>query len=88
MRPKIILNKSYKIFFFLGKARYKKYMKLCKDTDSTFLTPNWDVPTRWNSTYKMFLCGLCQKDTLQVFHDLLASKGSGGVIFGPKLGCY
>src|SRR3990170_6967177 len=30
---------------------------------------------RWNSTYKMFLCGLRQKDILQVFHDMLVSKG-------------
>lgn len=61
--------------FCCGKARYKLYMRLCKETDKPFLTPNWDVPTRWNSTYKMFLCGLRQKETLQIFHDDLYSRG-------------
>ncbi|PWA81589.1 squalene synthase [Artemisia annua] len=33
-----------------------------------------DVPTRWNSTYNMFVCGLRQKLTLQHFHDELCRK--------------
>ena len=35
---------------------------------------NWDVPIRWNLTYKMFICGLRQKNTLQVFHNELAKR--------------
>ncbi|GJX29283.1 zinc finger BED domain-containing protein RICESLEEPER 2-like protein [Tanacetum coccineum] len=38
------------------------------------LRPNWDVPTRWNSTYHMFLSGLKQQTTLGYFHDILANK--------------
>nr|GEU65191.1 hypothetical protein [Tanacetum cinerariifolium] len=38
------------------------------------LRPNWDVPTRWNSTYHMLLSGLKQQNTLAYFHDLLANK--------------
>nr|GEY25226.1 putative transcription factor/ chromatin remodeling BED-type(Zn) family [Tanacetum cinerariifolium] len=38
------------------------------------LSPNWDIPIRWSSTYHMFQCGLKQISTLMYFHDLLASK--------------
>ena len=52
-----------------GKARMKKYMKLCKETNSVCLSPTWDCPTRWNSTLKMFENALRQKSTLEEFHD-------------------
>jgi hypothetical protein len=74
-----VVKNAYKIMlqdiFCSGKARYKHYMRLCKETDSIFLTPNWDMPVRWNSTYNMFMCGLRQRDTLYVFHDQLVQKG-------------
>ena len=34
---------------------------------------NWDVPTRWNSTHRMFQSALRQKDTLKIYDDHLAS---------------
>ncbi|GJS16189.1 zinc finger BED domain-containing protein RICESLEEPER 2-like protein [Tanacetum coccineum] len=42
-----------------------------RGSESGFKT---NVPTRWNSTYHMFLSGLKQRSTLMYFHDLLASK--------------
>ena len=61
--------------FCSGNARYKNYMKLCKETNSVFLTPTWECPTRWNSTHKMWQNALRQKDTLKHFHDRLYNKG-------------
>ncbi|GJZ48961.1 ATP-dependent DNA helicase PIF1-like protein [Tanacetum coccineum] len=37
-------------------------------------SPNWDVDTRWNSTFEMFESGLKQKMTLAYFHDILVTK--------------
>ena len=61
--------------FKSGKDRYRKYKKYCKDGDRPVLGPNWDVPTRWNSTFTIFESGLKQKETLQYFHNRLARKG-------------
>jgi hypothetical protein len=70
--------------FLSGKARYKNYMKLCKETDSIFLTPNWDMPTRWSSTHKMYQCALRQKETLKHFHDKLVRKGLASESFSNQ----
>ncbi|GJS68279.1 zinc finger BED domain-containing protein RICESLEEPER 2-like protein [Tanacetum coccineum] len=60
---------------FKSSARTRqRYVKICKDAEKPCLRPNWDVPTRWNSTYHMFLSGLKQQNTLAYFHDLLANK--------------
>jgi hypothetical protein len=61
--------------FYGGANRYKNYMRLCRETGSVFLTPNWDCPTRWNSTLNMIECALRQQATLKVFHDNLVDKG-------------
>jgi hypothetical protein len=60
--------------FSSSNARYHKYMKFCADANALCLGPNWDVPTRWNSTCNMFESGLRQKDTLKLFHDVLADN--------------
>ena len=60
--------------FSSSNARYHKYMKFCADANAPWLGPNWDVPTRWNSTCNMFECALRQKDTLKMFHDHLAER--------------
>ena len=60
--------------FYGGATRYKNYMRLCKETDTVFISPNWDTPTRWNSTLNMFECALRQRETLKVFHDNLVDK--------------
>ena len=51
------------------------YKKLCMNLNSQYLGPNWDVPTRWNSTHHMFECAIRQKMTLKLFHDNLAERG-------------
>ncbi|GJX75790.1 zinc finger BED domain-containing protein RICESLEEPER 2-like protein [Tanacetum coccineum] len=61
--------------FKSGGRNHQRYIKICSEAGKPCLSPNWDVPTRWNSTYHMFLCGLKQRSTLMYFHDLLASKG-------------
>ena len=58
--------------------RYLDYIKLCHESNSIFLSPNWDVPTRWNSTYDMFVSALRQKNTLQHFHDELCARQRRG----------
>nr|GFA25419.1 zinc finger BED domain-containing protein RICESLEEPER 2-like [Tanacetum cinerariifolium] len=61
---------------FKSSARtHQRYIKICSEAEKPCLSPNWDIPIRWNSTYHMFLCGLKQRSTLMYFHDLLASKG-------------
>ncbi|GJY21114.1 zinc finger BED domain-containing protein RICESLEEPER 2-like protein [Tanacetum coccineum] len=60
--------------FKSGGKNQQRYTKICKQAGKPCLSPHWDVPTRWNSTYHMFLSGLKQKSTLMYFHDLLASK--------------
>ncbi|GJV44925.1 zinc finger BED domain-containing protein RICESLEEPER 2 [Tanacetum coccineum] len=60
---------------FKSSARTRqRYVKICKDAEKPCLRPNWDVPTRWNSTYHMFLSGLKQQTTLAYYHDVLANK--------------
>nr|GEW40020.1 putative AC transposase [Tanacetum cinerariifolium] len=61
--------------FRSGGKNHQHYVRICKQAGKPCLSPHWDVPTRWNSTYHMFLSGLKQKATLMYFHDLLASKG-------------
>ncbi|GJW55391.1 zinc finger BED domain-containing protein RICESLEEPER 2-like protein [Tanacetum coccineum] len=60
--------------FKSGGKNQQRYSKICKQAGKPCLSPHWDVPTRWNSTYHMFLSGLKQKSTLMYFHDLLANK--------------
>nr|GEY53595.1 zinc finger BED domain-containing protein RICESLEEPER 2 [Tanacetum cinerariifolium] len=67
-----------KDLFRSGGKDHQRYVRICKQAGKPCLSPHWDVPTRWNSTYHMFLSGLKQKSTLMYFHDLLASKGSWG----------
>ncbi|PWA63175.1 cytochrome P450 [Artemisia annua] len=71
-------SKKARYIFQSGNKRYVDYIKLCHTSNSIFLSPNWDVPTRWNSTYNMFVCGLRQKLTLQHFHDELCRKARRG----------
>ncbi|GJY69500.1 zinc finger BED domain-containing protein RICESLEEPER 2-like protein [Tanacetum coccineum] len=61
--------------FRSGGKNHQRYVRICKQAGKPCLSPHWDVPTRWNSTYHMFLSGLKQRSTLMYFHDLLASKG-------------
>ncbi|GJW43789.1 zinc finger BED domain-containing protein RICESLEEPER 2-like protein [Tanacetum coccineum] len=61
------------VFKSSGKKQ-QRYSKIYKQAGKPCLSPHWDVLTRWNSTYHMFLSGLKQKSTLMYFHDLLASK--------------
>ncbi|PWA60843.1 zinc finger, BED-type, Phospholipase-like, Homeodomain-like protein [Artemisia annua] len=72
-----VMGRDWNIFQS-GNKRYVDYIKLCHTSNSIFLSPNWDVPTRWNSTYNMFVCGLRQKLTLQHFHDELCRKARRG----------
>ena len=60
--------------FSSSNARYHRYMKFCTDANSIWLGPNWDVPTRWNSTCNMFESALRQKDTLKMYHDHLTER--------------
>nr|GEU98837.1 ribonuclease H-like domain, reverse transcriptase, RNA-dependent DNA polymerase [Tanacetum cinerariifolium] len=60
---------------FKSSARnHRRCIKICSEARKPCLSPNWDIPIRWNSTYHMFICGLKQRSTLMYFHDLLASK--------------
>nr|GEU42828.1 hypothetical protein [Tanacetum cinerariifolium] len=78
------LKESFKTMlkdvFRSGGKNHQRYVRICKQAGKPYLSPHWDVLTRWNSTYHMFLSGLKQKSTLMYFHDLLASKGSGRVL--------
>nr|GEW68171.1 zinc knuckle CX2CX4HX4C [Tanacetum cinerariifolium] len=65
---------TLKDLFIWGGKNHQRYVRICKQAGKPCLS--WDVPTRWNSTYHMFLSGLKQKSTLIYFHDLLASKAS------------
>nr|GEU37388.1 hypothetical protein [Tanacetum cinerariifolium] len=67
-------NTMLKDIFKSSARTRQRYVKICKDAEKPCLRPNWDVPTRWNSTYHMFLSGLKQQNTLAYFHDLLANK--------------
>nr|GEY97967.1 zinc finger BED domain-containing protein RICESLEEPER 2-like [Tanacetum cinerariifolium] len=73
------IKESYKTMlkdvFKSGGRNYKHYVRNCKDAKKPAYSPNWDVPTRWNSTYHMLQCGLKQKATLLYFHELLVSRG-------------
>ncbi|GJW49542.1 zinc finger BED domain-containing protein RICESLEEPER 2-like protein [Tanacetum coccineum] len=60
--------------FKSGGRNYKHYIRICKEAEKPAYLPNWDVPTRWNSTYHKFQCGLKQEATLMYFHELLANK--------------
>ncbi|GJZ70000.1 zinc finger BED domain-containing protein RICESLEEPER 2-like protein [Tanacetum coccineum] len=60
--------------FKSGGKNQQHYSKIFKQAGKPCLSPHWDVPTKWNSTYHMFLSGLKQKSTLMYFHDLLANK--------------
>ncbi|GKB80597.1 zinc finger BED domain-containing protein RICESLEEPER 2-like protein [Tanacetum coccineum] len=60
--------------FKSGGKNQQRYSRICKQAGKPCLSPHWDVPTRWNSTYHMFLSGLKQRSTLMYFHDLLAYK--------------
>jgi len=71
--------------FATSKRRRKDYEKLCRDTGKPTLGPNWDVPTRWNSTWKMFDSALQQRLTLELFHENLVEKGKAAVTF-PDFG--
>ncbi|GJU06453.1 zinc finger BED domain-containing protein RICESLEEPER 2-like protein [Tanacetum coccineum] len=53
--------------FKSGSTNYSKYIRICREADKLAYSPNWDVPTRWNSTYHMFQSGLKQKATLMYF---------------------
>ncbi|GJY33220.1 zinc finger BED domain-containing protein RICESLEEPER 2-like protein [Tanacetum coccineum] len=68
-------KRMLKDVFKSGGRNYKHYIRICKEAEKPAYSPNWDVPTRWNSTYHMFQCGLKQKVTLMYFHDLLANRG-------------
>ncbi|XP_035830095.1 zinc finger BED domain-containing protein RICESLEEPER 1-like [Helianthus annuus] len=48
--------------FKSGKERYQDYKKLCKDVNQKLIGPNWDIPTRWNSTCDMFIMGVKGKN--------------------------
>ncbi|KAK1419827.1 hypothetical protein QVD17_29191 [Tagetes erecta] len=61
--------------FKVSRKRYTNYRRLCHDTNSLCLGPNWDVPNRWNSTWGMFNSALRQRDTLHVFHNHLVERG-------------
>ena len=56
-------------------ARHSKFIKFCVDAGKTPLGPNWDVPTRWNSTCNMFEKAISQKENLIAFHQTLSSRG-------------
>lgn len=71
--------------FATSKRTRKEYEKLCKDLNKPCLGPNWDVPTRWNSTWKMFDSAIQQRATLELFHDGLVTKGLAKNEF-PTLG--
>ncbi|GKC01837.1 zinc finger BED domain-containing protein RICESLEEPER 2-like protein [Tanacetum coccineum] len=60
--------------FKSGDKIRKRYIKVCKDAEKSCYSPNWDVDTRWNSTFEMFESGLKQKMTLAYFHDILVNK--------------
>lgn len=71
-------RKMLQDIFQSGSTRFLNYIKLCHESNSLFLSPNWDVPTRWNSTYNMFVCTLRQKLTLQHFHNDLCARQRRG----------
>ncbi|GJX26229.1 hypothetical protein Tco_0232525 [Tanacetum coccineum] len=60
--------------FKSGDKIQKRYIKVCKNAEKPCYSPNWDVDTRWNSTFEMFESGLKQKMTLAYFHDILVTK--------------
>ncbi|GJZ12294.1 zinc finger BED domain-containing protein RICESLEEPER 2 [Tanacetum coccineum] len=60
--------------FKSGDKIRKRYIKVCKDAEKPCYSPNWDVDTRWNSTFEMFESGLKQKMTLVYFHEYLVTK--------------
>ncbi|GKD09383.1 zinc finger BED domain-containing protein RICESLEEPER 2-like protein [Tanacetum coccineum] len=60
--------------FKSGDKIRKRYIRICRDADKPCYSPNWDVDTRWNSTFEMFESGLKQKTTLAYFHDILVNK--------------
>ncbi|GJX75584.1 zinc finger BED domain-containing protein RICESLEEPER 2-like protein [Tanacetum coccineum] len=60
--------------FKSGDKIRKRYIRICRDEDKPCYSPNWDVDTRWNSTFKMFESGLKQKTTLAYFHDILVNN--------------
>ncbi|GJR96350.1 zinc finger BED domain-containing protein RICESLEEPER 2-like protein [Tanacetum coccineum] len=47
--------------FKLSARNHQRYIKICSEAEKPCLSPNWDIPIRWNSTYHMFLCGLKQR---------------------------
>ena len=74
--PITLLKENFKTMlrdvFCTFKRRYMEYRRLCRETNQSCYGPNFDVPTRWNSTWKMFDSAVRQKQTLQLFHDSLA----------------
>ncbi|KAJ0466476.1 putative transcription factor/ chromatin remodeling BED-type(Zn) family [Helianthus annuus] len=60
--------------FCSSRAQYHRYMKFCSEKNAIWLGPNWEIPIRWDSTCNMFKSALRQKETLQMFHDLLVER--------------
>ncbi|GJU85739.1 zinc finger BED domain-containing protein RICESLEEPER 2-like protein [Tanacetum coccineum] len=60
--------------FKSGEKNRRRYIKICHDAEKPCYSPNWDIETRWNSTFEMFESGLKQQITLSHFHDILVSK--------------
>lgn len=55
--------------------RLNHYRKFCKSVGKKALGASLDCPTRWNSTWLMFDNALRQRETLQVYHNNMVSKG-------------
>ncbi|KAJ9551028.1 hypothetical protein OSB04_015073 [Centaurea solstitialis] len=63
-----------KSVFVKNNARQNAYRNFCKEVGKPYLGPSLDTPTRWNSTWQMMYSALRQKETLQVFHDILVNN--------------
>ncbi|GJU87902.1 retrovirus-related pol polyprotein from transposon TNT 1-94 [Tanacetum coccineum] len=53
--------------FKSGEKNRRRYIKICHDAEKPCYSPNWDIETRWNSTFEMFESGLKQQITLSHF---------------------
>ncbi|KAK8955013.1 hypothetical protein KSP39_PZI002802 [Platanthera zijinensis] len=56
---------------YCTKQRAQDFRKFCKAQSQRYLKPEFDLPVRWNSTYKMLKRAVLQKEILMEYYSLL-----------------
>ena len=58
------------LFIYSSSKRRQDFKNFCKSQNKIFEKPKFDMPVRWNLTYKMLKKSFCQKDLLVEFYQI------------------